>query len=230
MGSEFCSFLEAANALGRSKRSVHNYIKRGFLKRYHQDGEVVLSRKEVEELAVASGQNMPPFTKANFFHLVSRVQKLEQDMVVVRKALDIRSDPLRPNPDTAKGFYVACRAALASDQPHEFKEILMWSELMPRMDEVTFETMAEASGDKNPWYPFYRLSVKLLGQVSKEETFNTNLELQTLHKILDESRKKLRETGILWVELGKTYIQDLLTPTPSGGRTGVLQKLQKTAK
>ena len=55
MGSGFYSFNEAAERLGKSKRSLYVYVAKGLLKKRTENGRRVLDREDVDLMAVDIG-------------------------------------------------------------------------------------------------------------------------------------------------------------------------------
>lgn len=225
MGSEFYSFEEAANRLHRSKRSIHTYVKQGFIRREHRDGKIVLRSDDVEQVAVELGADMPAFNRKNFFHLMQRLRKLEEDMTVVRHALEIRDNPLRPNKHEALGLHQAAAASVKASAWIS-DEIEMWADLLARFDEATLDVMAEAVVTPKPWVVFYQLCLSMMVFVSK----NKDLSSQLLHKKLDEGRKKLRGNVLMWIEMGRGTIPESVYRELNNGKEDLLKRLAGTDK
>lgn len=200
MGSLFYSFQEAANSLGCSKRTIHNYIKQGYLRKSNQDGKVVLFKEDVEQLAAETGVNLPPFNRKNFFLLLRRVEKLEQDMLIARRRLDIQSDPLRPSAQEA--------ALLMREAEHanvrgtwSSPEMEQWVSVFERLDETALESMKKHLGSLNPYVPFFKLCMSMMQSVASIEKFESSLDAQLMHKKLDEARRKMRECIFMWLKV-----------------------------
>ena len=210
MGSLFYTFTEAANRLGCSKRTIHNYVKHGYVRKSLQDGQVVLYREEVEQLANESGVDLPPFNRKNFSILMRKVLKLEQDMALCRRILEIRDDPLRPTADEAKMLHAAASRALAVGAWQD-EEIETWATgVFDRLDEVSLDMLKESLGLEHPYDVFFKLCLAQMRIVSTKEDFRNSLPLQILHKKLDEGRKKMRATLLMWHQVSKTPVSDSL--------------------
>jgi excisionase family DNA binding protein len=210
MGSLFYTFTEAANRLGCSKRTIHNYVKRGYLRKSFHDGHVVLNREDVEQLANESGADLPALNRKNFAILMRRVLKLEQDMALCRRILEIRDDPLRPTADEAKMLYAAASKALAAGVWKD-EEIESWAtDVFDRLDEVSLDMLKESLGLEHPYEVFFKLCLAQMKSVSTREDFKSSLPLQILHKKLDEGRKKMRATLLMWHQVSKTPVSDSL--------------------
>lgn len=201
MGSSFYTFQEAANRLGCSKRSIHNYVKKGYLRKVQHNDNIVLMRDDVEQLAVSTGVDMPAFNRKNFYMLLSRVQKLEEDMGLCRKILEIRDSPLRPSKEEGIQLQAAASKALAVHHWTE-PEIEMWASVFERFDEVSLQMLSEGLTQSHPYEVFFKLCIEQMKRVSTEPNFQTNLEAQLIHKRLDEGRKRMRATILMWLQIG----------------------------
>jgi len=197
VGSLFYSFQEAANRLGCSKRTIHNYIKQGYLRKSNQSGKVVLLKEDVEQLAAETGVDLPAFNRKNFFLLLRRVEKLEQDMMVARRMLDIQSDPLRPNAEYAAILMKEVELSLLkSDWVDE--EMRQWVEVFERLDEVALESLRNHLGLLNPYVPFFKLCMAFLKRLSTRDGFSQSLQYQLLHKQIDAARVRMRTCILMW--------------------------------
>lgn len=218
MGRAFYRFSEAAARLGCSKRSIHNYTKKGFLRKFVvDDGSVVIDRGDVDQLAADRGTDFPAMNRTTFLELQRRLKKLEDEMVTVKHILQIRDDQLRISPHIAEGFFKAALDSFQSTGRWEQKEVEMWAEHFERMDEVTMETIAKATLRQDCWVPFFRLCIALQEYAASKYVEKPDIVWQALHKKLDEGRKKLRAVAILWMEMGKgtlpeTFIRALEDP------------------
>ena len=216
MGSLFYTFTEAATRLGCSTRTIHNYVKRGYLRKQNSHGKIVLQKEDVEALAAEEGIGLPAFNRKNFYLLQVRLQRLEADMAIVRRALEIRDEPLRPNVDEAKGLHMAAINALAANHWSD-QELETWASVFDRLDEVSFNMMAEALASATPYHVLYQLCMAQMQKVSTDPSFKSSLKLQILHKKLDEGRKALRKSVLMWIEMNNG------TSTPA-----VMLKLEAT--
>lgn len=222
MGSAFLSFEEAANRLGRSKRSIHNYVKRGFIKRTLHGGDVVLRREDVEQLAIELGADMPAMTRHSFFRMQARLDKLENEMTTVKHILEIRDEPLRPSTEEVRGIYGAARAALSVGK-WSTEEVESWSSLFERMDETFLDYLVKATQELKAWVPLFELCLAM--QESASHQLKTSLEWQARYRQLEEGRKKLRGTIIVWTEMGRGTSHDLLLSALDDPKEGLIRRL-----
>ena len=202
MGSGFYSFEEAANRLGRSKRSIHSYVKQGLLKRVVNNGLVLLRKEDVEQLAVELGSDAPAMNRHSFFQIQSRLAKLENEMVTIKHILEIRDEPLRPGANEAIGLYRAAADSL-SRKKWVMDEVRLWADQFERMDEVAVETICKANQNPKAWVVFYDLLLEMQKYVAAQFSKKPDLEWQALEKKLDEGRKKLRPTIVILIEMNK---------------------------
>lgn len=216
MGSDFLSFDEAADRLGRSTRSVHLYVKQGLIRKERRAGEILLRKEDVEQLALEQDTDQPALTRRNFLSLIARVQRLERDMTVVRKTLNIQTEPFRPEKEEAVNLHRAAETAIAAGR-WDTQQAVFWAGVFERLDEVALEVIGEAVGTDQPWKVFFQLCHSLMKRVSYQPDFKVNLELQQAHLALDEARKKLRAIIVTWTEMGKGTIPSSLLRQLDGG-------------
>lgn len=194
------SFDAAATRLKCSRRTVHNYIKKGLLTKRFENGKVVIPADEVEQLAVSSGTDLPALNRQTFFALSAKVRKLEEIVAVLQRALDIRDTPLRPSKETGLGLLAAANKALTAPAWVD-KELEMWATHFDRFDEVTWDIISEAAVSKTVYESFLALCIAQIRYVSRKKGFDTNLDLQLLHKKLEMGLKRLRESLQTWIVL-----------------------------
>lgn len=125
--TSFYTFKEAANRLNRSTRTIHNYIKRGFLRRDTFNGDVVLNRADVDALAEDAGVDVPAMTRKSFIELQHRTRKLEDQMRTVLHILEIRDDRIHPSPEQASAFFRAATEAMIRKGSWTVQEVEMWA-------------------------------------------------------------------------------------------------------
>lgn len=226
MGSDFIRIDEAAAILGKTRRTVTNYLEKGVLHRAVEGKRVLLSRSEVEELAVEIGAGFPRMSKKIFYRLLAQVQKLEQDMAVMKKALGYGGTPLRPSRQEALELHAAALKAVEA-KTWTNQEIEMWADLYERMDDVFFDVLSShVSGDA--WKPFYDLCMGQMKQVSYDPNFNRLLYLQQLHQHLVLGLKNLRKVILAAIEAGHGKTAEDTLAVMDGKKEAILRRL--TAK
>jgi excisionase family DNA binding protein len=202
MGSEFLTIDQAAAKLRVTKRSVLNYLRRGLLRRERQGkNKVCIPLEDVEQLQTDLGVGFPPMSRKTFFQLWARVQRLEADMVVVKRGLGVGGSPLRPTKQEAILLSEHARRALDAGQWGE-EELVSWADLFDRADEVFFETLDAALEASDGWLPFYQLCVAQMKQVSFDPRFKTSLSLQALHSHLTQGLQHIRQAALVYIEAG----------------------------
>lgn len=224
MGSDFLTFEEAASRLNRSKRSIHYYVNQGLLTKKLKAGKVVLPREEVEQLAVELGSDVPALNRKTFFQLMSRVRKLEEDVAVFKRMWDVQDKPLRPSNEEAIGLHNAGTQALALKE-WKTEEIEMWIGLFDRMDEVFFDTVAQATVLSKPWATFYNLCLNMLSYLSELDKKVPSLDTQLRQRKLEEGRKKMRGTILMWIEAGRGTVPDAVFRQLNNDQDDLLRRL-----
>ncbi len=223
------SFDEAAARLGCSKRTVHNHVKRGYLTKSFQNGKVVLRREEVEQLAVSTGVDLPAINKQSIFMLMTKVQRLEEIVGVLQRALDVRDSPLRPSKEHSLQLHGAVIGALAANHWTD-EEMEKWSTLFDRFDEVTLDLMSEHLASTAVFEPFFKLCLAQMRNLSVRREFDSDLDLQLLHKKLDAGRKKMRDTVLMWLNLRKGTIPEAVLAKMESDKGVLFQRLAPSQK
>lgn len=199
MGSEFVSYEWAANLFGKSKRMVHNYITDGFLTKHKDEqGKPALLRSEVEAFKLELEGNTRSVTRKTVLQLDQRVKQLEAEMNTVRHILEIRNAALRPTASEANGLRRAAADAVGRGS-WSLDEVELWASQFEKVDEKTIEAFALAApNDPKPWEEFYRLALAIMGVLEEGEQ---SLTSSALWRKIDEGRKKLRASVLVWFEL-----------------------------
>jgi DNA-binding transcriptional MerR regulator len=199
---------EAAARLGRSKRSITYYLKKGLLKREATRNRKVLLRPEdVEQLAEELGTDFPVINRRTIFQLNRRVMQLEEEMQTMKTmwaAMGLREEPLRMNVREMAGLFKAVTDYLALEK-YQLKELDSWAGIFNQVDETTIEQIGEASGSAQPWKPLLDLATKMSGTLSPK-VVKTDLALQALQAKMEQGRKKVRAAALFWIESGKGTI------------------------
>lgn len=214
MGRVFCTFEEAAERLKRSKRTIHTYVKKGILRRTLDNGRVLLLVEEVEQLAQDEGTDTPALNRKTLLELMARVRHLEEVTAVFRKMYGIDDRlPLRPEGDEAYSLH-ALASNMLEQKKFSLEEVDLWISTLSRMDEVTFDLMVKTGLQDTCWQPFFKLCIALMDFVSDPKRYGSKPGWHQRHMELDECRKKLRDTAIIWTEMGRgvtplKLIQDL---------------------
>ncbi len=225
MGSGFLTYAEAANRLGRSKRSIHNYVKLGYLKSIVQAGSKVVFEEDVGQLAIETGVGQPAMNRKSFFQMQCRIQKLENEMTAVKHILEIRDEPLRPPDAEIRTLHMASMAYLAVGK-WDAVTIDSWAGLFERMDEGFLEKLVVVTQDSKAWVPIFDFCLKLM-EFSNNQVPNS-LEWQARFKKLDEGRKRLRGTIILWTEMGRGTASEAILSTLDSPKEGLLRRLSSS--
>lgn len=202
LGSEFCSFEQAASRLNRHKRSVHNYVRDGLIRRKIENGTVVLYRSDVEQLAVDLGADLPPINRKTVFQLMSRVRQLEEKMAAVQVMLDLNFTPFRPNPGEVLSLHQAVTTLLGSKAiPDSIRD--SWSELFYRFDEETLTLISKTVTDPKPWKPYFEFCQRMAEDGLRDHRRHTDTKWAAVYRRYEEAVKKLRSVVAVWVEMNQ---------------------------
>jgi len=129
-------------------------------------------------------------------------------MEVVLRILDTRSQPLELKEDYAREMYGLAVAHLKKSS-WEIAEIKPWIEVFERLDEEDFSVLAKASDDAKAWLVFLRLNVSMTSHVVSDSDYTSSLDLQTLHKMLVEGRRRMRISAFIYAEMAGSIEADL---------------------
>lgn len=202
MGSGF-SYDEAARRLGKSRRTIYNYVDSGFIrKEYDSERRVILNRDDVEQLAVSLGVGQPAFNRKNFYMLSARVRSLEEKVSLLQRIYGIGEAALRPNPDEARGL-IAHAGMSITNETWAFEELEMWANVFERIDEETLDMMVNATARIDCWEVLMRLLKAQLSFLGQHPDFKIGLGVPALHQRLELARNRLRQTCVLWLEMNK---------------------------
>lgn len=225
MGStSFLTIREAANRLNLSKRTIHTYLTKGFLKRTVRDGKVLLLREEVEQLAVEMGADMPALTRRSFFELTAKVRKLEEQMALVQAMWNVQEKPLHPKPKEAEGLYRAATDFLTGEK-WKFEDMVRWADLFVQFDEETLKAVGEACSTSKPWEVFFTLSTRMSDFLASTKEMKSDVRVQALKAKMDQGRRKVREAALFWIESGHGAVPVQVFQTLDSPREGLLRSL-----
>ena len=204
MAKKFMTIQEAANHLDVCEKTVRNYLSRGYLGGTRQVGsnriwlapeEVESFRREKSESRTRSIVSREEMMKVN-----SRLRRLESRVETLLHVVDAKHEALGISASYAKTLHAACVEQL---QITGWASSLMdpWIHIFMHIDEEDFQTMSEAVADSRPWLPFLRLCTSMSVYVAQHTDYVTSLELQAQHKLLTESRRRLRVSMLCHAEL-----------------------------
>jgi hypothetical protein len=201
MSTDRMTYATAAKHLGITERSVRNYVRRGFLQAKSISGMrgKFLSPTEVEELRVLrmEQEGAGPVSRQEVLLLTSKVRRLEYSMSTVLRLLDAKDAPLGMTPSYAKELHAACVTQL-SRTGWAVEEINPWVEIFLRIDEEDLTVVAKSTEDSKPWVALLRLCLAMSTSVVSEETYQTSLALQDVHRSLAEGRRRLRAAAVIF--------------------------------
>lgn len=225
---EFLTPDQAAVILNRTVRTIYNYIKKGYLTRKHHAGKVVLLRSEVVDFNKFGAElgNTNFLTPQVVAGLLLRVNRLEAQVTLVNRVLELQRDPLRISDHEAKLFYDGVIGQLTG--PVTLQTIEAWSDQLLRVDFQFLAQISRVTGDEVPSLKCYRLSVRLIDCLQNAPGYETNLTLQVHFGSLDRARKNMLALAGEQIERGRitgkshARIMELV-----GSREEELEKLAK---
>lgn len=227
MGSAFWSYTEAANRLGKTKRSIVNYVKRGLLTTRVQNGVNLIPREQVEQLAVDLGTGMPALNRQSFFELTAKVRKLEEIVAVMAEMLQLKQEMVRPNPQEAKGWYNAVSESLSRSGSWSLDEMTLWSLHFLKIDEMTLGAIEKVVLDTQPWTPFFRACSEMSEYAYSQMKRDPSPELLKTHVRLEAGHRHLRSVALVWMETHKGVTPQTVLKALDLGKSGILQRVQK---
>lgn len=215
------SQAEAASFLGVTERTVRNYIKKGLLSKHKISGKTGIPSEEVVSLSEDMNSSMPVVSRSEIVRLRAKVRRLESHMEAVLSILDAKDSPLALSQAYAKDLYEFCQGHLKRGS-WDPAEIGPWVEIFDRISEDDLLTLQKASSDPHPWRPFLKLCVAMMSFVVGLPEYSTSLEMQTLHRKLASSRRRLRVSSFIYGEIHGDLTKELLNEFPVSSTNDVL--------
>lgn len=202
MGRTFVTFGEAAELLKCTVRSVHNFVRRGQLRREFEHGSVVLSRADVEAFAEERGNGLPALNNHTLKILMSRLSNVEMQLSVFKKMHGISDRQwLRPTVVEGENLHSMAKHFLLMDS-FTTQHIDLWAGTFNRFDELTFDLLKKATNSEVFWKDFFDLCLKLLDFVSDTSRSKGLRERSRLDLELSLGLKNMRSIILTWIELG----------------------------
>lgn len=201
---ELYTFEEAAKVLNCSKRSINNYIRKGFITRIFDssDNKYKVSKPETDTFASEATTSYPGLSKRNFMELERRVKRSEESLAVIKHILGIGEKPIRLDDLSARKFLDACMAARNANQ-WAVEEIEFWASQLLLFDEVTLESIAKVNTLTAPWVPFFKLSSDMYECAQKLFDSTPSLKHEGALLKIEKAKKNLFSMGLVWTELNK---------------------------
>jgi len=223
---------EAASILGVTDRTVRNYIKKGLLSRQRISRSSLLDPIEVEELRLDFQSEFPTLSRKEFLKLKTTVRRLESHMEVVLRMLDTKMQPLGIGEEYSRELYQLAAQHLTERSSWRAEEIAPWIEIFDRLSENDFMVLCKATDNPKAWLVFLRLNVRMSECVVGDREYATSLELQNLHKLLSEARRRLRISAFIYSEMMGNLEEELnrygLIEAPKSTAESLFSKLLKT--
>ena len=220
VGSTFLRKAEAAGLLGVTERCIYNYVKRGYLRSVKEGKYVGVMREDVLELKEAIETDLPfPINKITISKMVGRISRLESEMDIVKRMLNLRRRPLDLNIAELNSAYESANYFISTPCPKE--GVGAWADFFVRMNDEDLERISKERGDPHPWRVFYKLCNILLegaridnDRDSEELLMSGRANLKTLVSIWTETKgespRKIEKLYNRDVSLSKKVIKNLL--------------------
>lgn len=203
MAETLYTIEDASRHLGVTTKTVRNLIRAGYLTviKRERDRRKYLEPAEVEEVRVArTAGNRVVVGREEFASLRGQVRRLQATVEVLLRVLDVKDNPLHVTREYGEKLYVLCLEQVRTGG-WSVSEIAPWVEVFLRLNEDDLAVIAEVTGDRKPWIPFLRLLSAMTAWVVGDKDYAASLELQSLHKELAESRRRLRASAIIFAEM-----------------------------
>jgi len=231
MGSGFYTFQEASKRLNRSTRSLHDYVKKGFLKKRLEDGQPVLDREDVDLMAVDMGVDAPSMNRKTFLQMQTLLEKTVNEVRALKHALGLRDvQPLRPAQVVCEGLISACTTYLHIDDRDKWWTVDLiekWSDFFERMDEETFNAFSKTANDPQAWVPFFKFCAELADFCWEQDKKTPSLAWQARAGRLETARQRLRGVVVTWLEMGRGTIPSNLLDVLGSNREALLGRIAK---
>ncbi len=215
---------EAARVLGKTERSIRKYIKDGQLTSQKLSRTPLLDPEEVQEFLKEGA--LPRVSHTEIRQIRAQVRRLESQMSVVMRVLDMQNETLGMTAEYAKGLLDAAHKQLeraAADTA--LADFENWSMIFGRMDETDLETFCRAN-NSDSWKILLRLSSRMVSDVVARDDYKTSLEAQQTHRILADSRRRFRISCFIYLEA-----RGVLPPELRDGHTildGIRDRIKNT--
>jgi hypothetical protein len=208
---ELYTFDEAAKVIGCSKRSVHNYIKKGFITRVFDttDNTPKVKKDEVILFTGESSTTYPGISKRSFMELSRRVQRAEETLAVMKVILGIGERPIRCNEVQAAGFTNACLLNL-NNTSWTPEEMDFWANQILLFDEITLGSIAKVGLETAPWVPYFKLISAMYEKSLVDFDTKPSITTEKLKVKLEKTKKHLYSMGLIWTELNKDSSEYLM--------------------
>jgi excisionase family DNA binding protein len=200
MGTQYTMTIsEAARVLGRSERTIRNYINSGQLSSQRSGRRQHLDPEEVHELKTEGMLERPKL--AEIRTLRAKVRRLESQMAVVQQILDLRNAKLGMTPDYANAVMGLLRDQAARPQgSYTLRDLESWADIFGRADEEDLAVF-ERAGHPTAWVELLRLSSRMISEVVARADYKNSLAAQEVHKLLADARRRLRISCFVYREL-----------------------------
>ena len=219
------SIAEAARVLGKTERTIRNYIKTAQLTSARRGRSRFLDPEEVQELLVEEDSSR--VTAAEMRALRATVRRLEAHINVIQQMLDLKNEPLGMTDEYARSLLSA--ALEQYGRPHgsyTIKELEAWASIFARMDESDLQTLCAATSATS-WKTLLRLSSRMVSEVASREDYKTSLDAQQVHRLLADGRRRLKISIFIYLEMTSQIFSEI---EETEVKTSLFESLKKQVK
>lgn len=210
---------EAAKLLGIAERTLHDYVKKEWLKPLPGKGaynRLTFRREDVLEFIEIRHNKDSWDSIATIAKQASansrRLERLVEQLLLVIGA-DIPLANLDPEALISKHVEIQDTPA----GPRNSAEVFELARFFLGIGEEYFELVTHYTGDREPWIPYLRLAAAV--QKSRINTLHkADAETRAAYQYLDMARRRLRETAFFHVRAqhGRKYAYELFPDAKDG--------------
>ena len=181
---------QAAKLIGVSQRSVHRYIRKGYLRRATKGRGSRVFEDDAERLRKTVEEPLPiSINKFTFVELYEKVIWLERQMASVLHVLNLRQQPLqRTDAEMFALFKMAERHLNEGWSPPDEPN---WVEIFLQLKREHIEQIERTTNCEDPWLPLYQLAAAM-----HLAAYDGALKEKFL-----AGRENIRAIGEFWVRL-----------------------------
>lgn len=219
------SIAEAARVLGKTERTIRNYIKTAQVTSARRGRSRYLDPEEVRELAMES--DSARVTAAEMRALRATVRRLESHISVIQQMLDLKNEPLGMTDEYAQSLLSA--ALEQYGRPHgsySIKELEAWADIFARIDETDLRSLCAATST-TAWKTLLRLSSRMVSEVASRDDYKTSLDAQRVHRLLADGRRRLKISIFIYLEMTSQIFSEI---EESEVKTSIFESLKNQVK
>lgn len=153
--TDYVSVKEACQIMGKTPKTVYNYLNKGWLETVHKNNVLGTSRTSLFNLKHKLDKDLTPHA-AVMQLMEARIIMLESRVTAMMRLLNLRSEPLVLTDPEAESFFQMVEHGSKKGWPPHNEDVLVNSFM--RMTEENIEQFERVSGDPHPWRSFLLLA------------------------------------------------------------------------